>query len=111
LWSPELREVVERGLALWPRKYPTAIDQPLILAKGRKAFTGDGLFQAFATARNAAVEAGEIPGGRFTIHDIRAKSSSDEETVEVASARMGHQSTATTERTYRRKPTKVTPLR
>lgn len=109
-WTPELRATVDRGLALWPRKYPVPIDQPIILAKGRKPFTGDGLYQAFAAARDAAIAAGEL-AEPFTLHDIRAKSSSDEEELQVASARLGHQSTATTERIYRRKPAKVSPLR
>jgi integrase len=109
-WTPELRAAIDRGYALWPRKYPTPIDQPIILAKGRKAFTGDGLWQAFAAARDAAIKAEEL-AEPFTLHDIRAKSSSDTESLEVASARLGHMSTATTERVYRRKAREVEPLR
>jgi integrase len=104
-WTPELRAEVDAGLAMWPRKYPTPIDQPLLLAKGRHAFTGDGLGQAFA----AAVTAAGLSG--VTFHDLRAKSSSDTASLEAASARLGHMSTATTQRSYRRKPAKVEPLR
>ena len=60
-WTPELRAAVDRGYALWPKKYPVPIDQPIILAKGRRAFTGDGLWQAFAAARDAAIEARNSP--------------------------------------------------
>jgi integrase len=105
-WTPELHAEVDAGLALWPRKYPTPLDQPIILAKGRRAFTGDGLWQAFSTAVAAAKLAEP-----FTLHDLRAKSSSDTDSLEAASARLGHTSTATTQRTYRRKPAKVDPLR
>ena len=103
-------EPQERHERLWPKKYPTPIDQPIFVAKGRKPFTGDGLWQAFAAAREAAIEAKEL-AEPFTLHDIRAKSSSDTESLEAASARLGHASTATTERVYRRKPREVEPLR
>jgi integrase len=105
-WTPELRAEVDAGLALWPRNYPTPLDQPIILAKGRRAFTGDGLWRAFSNAVTAAKLA-----ERFTLHDLRAKSSSDTANLEAASARLGHASTYTTQRTYRRKPAKVDPLR
>lgn len=109
-WSPELRAAVDAGLALWPRKYPTPINQPIILAKGRRAFTGDGLWQAFAAARDAAIEAKEL-AEPFTLHDIRAKTASDSDTLELASARLGHADTSTTKKVYRRKASTVTPLR
>lgn len=105
-WTPELRAEVDAGLAMWPRKYPTPIDQPVLLAKGRRAFSGDGLWQAF----NAAVKAAEVEP--CTLHDLRAKSASDTDGIEAASARLGHASTATTERVYRRlRAQKVEPLR
>lgn len=86
-WTPELRATVDRGLALWPKKHPTPLNQPIILAKGRHAFKGDGLFQAFAAAQDAAIEAGELAES-FT-HDIRTKSASDTDGLEAASARLG----------------------
>ena len=47
---------------------------------------------------------------RFQFRDLRAKSASDDG-LEAASARLGHTNTAITERIYRRKPARVSPLR
>ena len=32
-WTPQLRAVVDRGYALWPRKHPTPIDQPILVLR------------------------------------------------------------------------------
>lgn len=48
---------------------------------------------------------------RFREHDIRGKTGSDSATLAEASARLGHDRTATTARHYRRGTTKVRPLR
>ena len=47
---------------------------------------------------------------RFTFHDLRAKSASDD-ILQSASERLGHTSVETTKRVYFRKPMKVKPLR
>ncbi len=47
---------------------------------------------------------------RFQERDLRAKTASDSDTLEEASARLGHASTAITQRVYRRKPVRVRPL-
>jgi integrase len=47
---------------------------------------------------------------RFHEHDLRAKVASDSDTLVEASERLSHSSTEITERVYRRKPVKVTPL-
>jgi hypothetical protein len=47
---------------------------------------------------------------RFQERDLRAKTASDSATLEEASERLAHASTAITKRVYRRKPTKVKPL-
>ena len=47
---------------------------------------------------------------RFQERDLRAKVASESDTLEEASERLSHASTATTKRIYRRKPTKVKPL-
>jgi integrase len=104
-WTPELRVEIDAGLAMWPRKYPTPINQPILLSRGRRAFTGDGLSQSFAEAAKAA----KVVGATF--NDLRAKSASDTAELGAASARLGHASTVTTQRVYRRKPQKVEPLR
>jgi integrase len=53
----------------------------------------------------------EAGGKRFTEHDLRAKVASDSEDLDVAQARLQHQSRTTTNRVYRRAPTKVKVLR
>ena len=48
---------------------------------------------------------------RFQERDIRAKVASDSETLIEANERLGHQSTSTTKRVYRRGVVNVTELR
>lgn len=48
---------------------------------------------------------------RFTERDIRAKVSTDADTLEHAQALLSHSDSKITNQTYRRKPTKVQPLR
>ena len=47
---------------------------------------------------------------RFQERDLRAKVTSESTSLEEASERLAHASTATTKRIYRRKPAKVKPL-
>lgn len=48
---------------------------------------------------------------RFHFHDLRSKCASDSADVITASERLGHSSIDLTRRVYRRKPSKVHPLR
>lgn len=50
-------------------------------------------------------------GTRFTFHDLRGKSASDSETIDLAYQRLGHTSIAMTRRVYDRGIRKVQPLR
>jgi hypothetical protein len=48
---------------------------------------------------------------RFTEHDLRAKCASDAESLEHAQALLSHADSKITAQVYRRKPTRVRPLR
>lgn len=47
---------------------------------------------------------------RFQERDLRAKVASESDTLEQASALLGHATTEITQRVYRRKPVRVLPL-
>jgi integrase len=49
-------------------------------------------------------------GEHFTFHDLRAKAASDKGSAEDAAALLGHASTDTTRRVYRRTLTRATPV-
>jgi hypothetical protein len=49
-------------------------------------------------------------GVRFTFHDLRAKAASDKESIEEAQALLGHASSETTKRVYKRNLTKASPV-
>lgn len=100
-WSDELRAVVTAAKALHPH-----VRQHLI-ANGRgKAYTRDGFSTMWDYTMKRALKAGLTQ--RF--HDLTAKSASDDD-LSAATQRLGHTSTGTTERYYRRKPRVVKPLR
>jgi integrase len=101
-WTDELRAVVTRAQRLDPR-----VRAPLLCTLGGRAYTGDGFSAIWQRVMAKAVKA-DVE--RFTFHDLRAKSASDDE-LASASARLGHTSQAITKRVYVRKPTKVKPLR
>lgn len=102
LWSDELRAVVDRCKALAPH-----VRRHLIANRRGKGYTADGFSSQF---RKVLVKAYPEKGARFRWNDIRAKSASDD-TLDAATARLGHASAATTVKHYRRAPEKVTPLR
>jgi integrase len=103
-WSDELRDVIERCKRLRPhvRQY--------LIANGRgKQYSGTGFGSNWQRAIDRAIAAGSLQE-RFSFHDLRAKSASDD-TLQAASERLGHSETDTTERYYRRRPARVRPLR
>lgn len=105
-WSDELRCVVKRALGL-----PPHIRQPLICNRRGKPYTVDGFNSIWYRRMQKAVADNENPLAEpFQFRDLRAKSASDD-TVEGATARLGHNDPRLTERVYRRKPTVVRPLR
>lgn len=104
-YSPELTEVLERAKTLKPR-FRTA----LLATRRGKHFTGNGFGTMWRRAMVAAFPKGQ-EAQRFTFNDLRSKSASDTKELSEASARLGHTTTAVTQRHYIRKPAVVKPLR
>lgn len=100
--TPELEAAIERAKAL-PSEISTLF---LIHNRDGQPYTGDGFRAIWQRYMKKAVKDGKITE-RFTFHDLRAKSGSDHESGE----QLGHQDPRTTNRVYRRKPRRVTPLR
>jgi len=99
-WSDELRGVVTKAWTLEPR-----VRRHLIVGARGKPYTADG----FSVQVQRLMK--RLPKDqRFRWHDLRAKSASDD-TLEAATARLGHTSSAMTKRHYYRAPQKVRPLR
>ena len=104
-WTAELKAAVDRGWSMPPR-----VRRHLVCTRHGKRYTGDGFSTVWKRARKAALEAGEIETA-FRFNDIRAKSASDDTSIQRASDRLGHTTRAVTERHYIRTPKKVEPLR
>jgi integrase len=103
-WTDQLRAVIRRAKSLEPR-----VRRPLLCTRAGKPYSGDGFSAMWQRTIKKALEKGVI-NQRFTFHDIRAKSASDD-VLAAASERLGHSSQAMTKRVYVRKPTRVKPLR
>lgn len=117
-WTPELRAVADRAKRLEPRV------RRALLCTGKaknprhrpgQAYTEDGfnaIWQRLMARATKKDEHGNaILAERFRLNDLRAKSATDSNTLAEAQSRLGHTSSATTQRVYVRKPTKVQPLR
>ena len=109
-WTPALRAAWEATLAARPvgRGLKPTSDH-LFRTRDGKPYSATSFSSTWQRVMRAAVEAGVLK--RFTEHDIRAHVASESATVEEAGARLGHASTATTTRVYRRRAERVTPLR
>ncbi len=79
----------------------------LFCTRSGTQYTADGFRAIWQRAMRKHVDGG---GERFTEHDLRAKVASDSETLDLAQARMGHQTPNTTSRVYRRGPLVVEVL-
>lgn len=79
----------------------------LFCTRSGTQYTADGFRAIWQRAMRKHIEAG---GDRFTEHDLRAKVASDSESLQLAQARMGHQTPNTTSRVYRRGPQVVAVL-
>lgn len=101
-WSGELRAVVDRIKTIKPH-----VRRPLIANRHGKGYTPDGFSTQF---RKVMVVTFPDKAERFRFNDIRAKSASDD-TLEAATARLGHANPSTTVKHYRRAPALVRPLR
>jgi integrase len=102
-WSTELRSVVDRAFGISPR-----VRQFVICNLQGKRYTSDGFRTMWDRLMRKAAESGAI-AERFTFHDIRAKSLSDDSAV-AATLRSGHSDPKITNDIYRRKPTRAKPL-
>jgi len=107
-WSPGLRAVVERLKKLGPQIRPT-----LLCTLEGKPFTSDGVRSHWHQVMTKATpgDEGEPPvlAERFTFHDLRTKSASDDE-LEAATEPLTHDDPRTTQRVYRRKPRRASPV-
>lgn len=99
-WSDALRAVVAKAWAIEPR-----VRRHLIVGARGKPYTADGF-----SAQVQRIMLKLPKAQRFRWHDLRAKSASDD-TLEAATARLGHTSPAMTKKHYYRAPQKVRPLR
>jgi integrase len=100
--SPAVETLIARSDAMSPqipRDY-------LIRKRDGKPYTGDGFYSNWARLMGKHTKAG---GQHFTFHDLRSVSADEADTIEEARDRLGHASTETTKRFYRRKPTKAKP--
>ncbi len=103
-WSDELRAVIARAKQIKPQ-----VRRHIIATRSGQPFTASG----FSTLWQRTMARAEAQGLelRFTFHDLRALSASEAASLLEASERLGHSSTAITQRVYRRKPVRVKPLR
>ncbi len=104
-WSDELRAVIDRALEIQPK-----VRRYIVCNRQGKPYTGDGFSTVWIRSREKALKDGGL-ASPFAFNDIRAKSATDDESLDRASQRLGHTSRQTTERFYIRKPRKVFPLR
>lgn len=108
-WVPELRELVEEIKRIPPRGigflFVTRTGKGYLDAN-RKANGFDSMWQRFMD--KCIKDSGLVE--RFQERDLRAKVASESDTLEQASALLGHASTEITNRVYRRKPVRVLPL-
>ena len=109
-WSNELKSAIEeirrlskKVSSIW--LFHTRQGQPYIKENGT-ANGFDSIWQRFMAK---ALDITKLKN-RFTEHDLRAKVASDIK-LEHAQLLLGHTSSATTERIYRRKPTEIKPAR
>ena len=112
-WTNELKELTDEILKLPPRRvgntylFVTRQGKPYFNEKTMKCNAFDSIWQRYM---DRVIELTKVTE-RFHEHDLRAKVASDSATLSEASERLGHASTETTQRFYRRKPTEITPLK
>lgn len=105
-------------LGSWGGGYLSSISPSGSVAKGtaNRSGTDIDLFLSLTANRPNTLKAttpgekGEPPvlAERFTFHDLRAKSASDDE-LEAATERLAHDDPRTTHKVYRRKPRRAIP--
>jgi len=104
LWTPELRSVVER-IRTMPR---SVLGSNLFCTREGAPYTTSGFDSIWQRAMQKAIAKGVL-GERFTEHDIRAKTATDD--PENAQKRLGHKTRSTTDRYIKaHQIERVTPL-
>jgi len=110
-WTPELHKAVDMALEARPklsvflfctREGEGYIDEATGRASGWKS-----MWQRFMARLIQETKITE----HFTEHDLRAKVASDADTLEHARSLLSHADSRTTDKIYRRKAERVTPLR
>ncbi len=107
----ELKKLLEEIIQIPPRRIGHA---PLFVARQGKSYVDeqgrcnafDSLWQRFM---DKVLKTTKVTD-RFQERDLRAKVASESGSLQEASERLGHASTAITQRVYRRKPVRVKPL-
>lgn len=106
LYSDKLRDILTRAAKIVPqipREY-------VVHTRKGTRYSSAGFRACWQRVMKRSMEQGLLKK-RFTFHDIRAKTVSDEDNVDTAQLRAGHTSKAMTLRVYSRKIRKVTALR
>lgn len=104
VWTPTLRRIIRAAKALSPD-----IPREFVLRTGSgEPYSARGFSAIWQRVMRKFVAAGGI---RFTFHDLRAKAGSDKATIEQAQALLGHASSETTKRVYKRNLTKASPVK
>jgi integrase len=101
-WSNDLRAIVERA----KKVNPQIPGDYLIRTRRCKPYSARGFSAIWQRLMTKYVNAG---GTRFSFHDLRAVSADGASTVEEAQARLGHRSSATTQRHYYHSVTRARP--
>lgn len=111
-WSEELRAAVDLALSTRPIQFSPFLfcnknGLGYVNEKTGKAEGWNSMWQRFMDRVLSETKVTE----RFTEHDLRAKCASDAKTLEHARALLAHTDVKLTQRVYRRKPERVSPLR
>lgn len=111
-WTPDLREVIDRALALRKKVRGSGRVEcvHLFLTRRGTPYTISAFNSLWRRAMKRAIRLEKLSvDSRFTFHDIRRKAGSDAETDAQATEMLVHTDARTTLRVYRAKPKVVTP--
>lgn len=103
-WTPTLRKIVRSAKQL----SPDIPREHVLRTRTGVAYSARGFSAIWQRLMDKYVKSG---GVRFTFHDLRAKAASDKDSVDEARDLLGHASSETTKRVYRRSLTKAKPVR
>lgn len=103
-WNDELRATINAAFRISPR-----VRQYVICRRDGKRYTADGFGAMWQRLMGKAMKNGLKV--RFTFNDLRAKSASDAQSDEEATARLGHNDPKLTKRIYRRLPRRAQALK